>query len=177
MNKFAWILVVLLLVGCREAENMMDIEAEAVLQATIPQEVVQQYGFLQLDSKFVDLDMTIEEDGSVTVRLTSQEVQQVNQHVQALFTQYEQAVTADKNRLVTNIKYDEFYKNIEFFVADEKVLDDESFALAEELLLKNALAYQLIHQEQLVVVIQYYDEQEQRILSKKTIPLQVSADN
>lgn len=150
----------------------MDIEADAYLEVTIPSDVAEQYGTLQLEKKLQHIERVNNSDGSVTVLLKMQEVEQLEQDIEALFTQYEQAIAREVSNKITAVSYDAHYKNIHFYVEDEGVIHEEDFSLTEEMLMKQALTYQLIHGETLGVAVLYYDEVGAQVLSKKTIPMQ-----
>lgn len=177
MRKWGLLLVLLIVVACNDEQMAMDTKADAQLQATIPANVVEQYGLLQIEKKFNHLDSVKHANGSVTFLLDLQEVAQFKEEVNTLFAQYDQAISKDGDSLVTEISYDELYHNIHFYVANESVIYDENFVLVEELLVKHALAYQLIHEEPLSVAVLYYDKSGEHVLSKKTIPIQVSHQN
>lgn len=172
MRRWGLLVVLLVLSACSEARTLIGIEADAYVEVTIPTEVAEQYGMLQLEKKLGHLDHTKNNDGSVTFSLNPQEVEQLEQSVKALFAQYEQAIAQEASEQVRAISYDAPYKNIHFYIEDEAVIHDENFLLTEELLVKQALTYQLIHGENLGVAVLYYDKVGAHILSKKTIPIQ-----
>lgn len=177
MRKWGLLAVLLIVVACSDEQTAMDTKADAQLQVTIPANVVEQYGLLQIEKKFNQVDSAKHANGSVTFLLDVQEVAQFKEAVNALFVQYEQAISKDGDSLVTEISYDELYRNIHFYVESETVIHDENFVLVEELLVKHALAYQLIHEEPLRVAVLYSDESGEHVFTKKTIPIQVSQQN
>lgn len=177
MRKWGLLVVLLLLSGCTVQQVGMDIEADAQIEAVIPAEVVAEYGMLQLEKKFQHLETEENDNGSVTVMLNEQEVEQIEQEVEALFTQYKQGIALYSTNQVTAISYDTSYQNIHFYVVDESVIYDENFLLTEEILMKHALAYQLIHGEKIGVAVLYYDKEGEHVLSKKKVPIQVSISN
>lgn len=170
-------MLIFLLVGCQDEKTLMGIEADVRLQVTIPLEIVQQYGMLQLDKDIPDLDRMLNADGSITLMLNEEEVNYIVRDVEELFNQYEQAVKKEPVGQITDISYDDFYENIQFFVTNKQFIYTENFMLAEEMLIKHALAYQLIHQKKLGIFVQYSDRQGKQIFSKKAVPLHVSAQN
>lgn len=165
------LIALFVLSGCDGGTALMDIEADAQMEVTIPEGVIAQYGMFQLEKKFQHLSQVENNDGSVTVVLNAQQVEQVEREVSELFLQYKQAVIQGPTNQVMNISYDPRYETIQFYVADASVIHEENFLLAEELLMKHALLYQLIHGEQLGINIFYYDDESKEFISEKMIPI------
>lgn len=172
----AWMILATLgfLAGCTQ-QTTMDTKSAAQLQATIPANIVEQYGLLQLEREVNDVERIEHQNGAVSLLLEPQQTAQLKQKAQELFAQYEQAIAQKSNQQITDITYDAAYKTIHFTVKNEAVIYDEEFVLAEEVLVKQALAYQLIQGEPLGVTLYYYEDAGERVLSKKTVPLQLSA--
>ena len=156
---FSFFILVHILSGCDASEvtkqNLLDEVQSPLVDITIPNEIVQQYGTLNMESKVDGLERIEQADGSITVTMEQQSAEEIAATAVKLFSDYTIAIQENHSSIV-DVAFTNHYSEWLFTVTNEDALQEEGFMLAEELLMKNAFAYQLIHEYIPVVKIQYY---------------------
>ena len=79
-----------------------------------------------------------------------------------------ESVQANKSDSISNVTMTNNYSKWEIKLVDETILQQEGFELAEELLIKNILAYQLVNRELPELKIRYLS-QDEKVLDEKGI--------
>ncbi|MEK4230050.1 hypothetical protein [Solibacillus sp. FSL H8-0538] len=142
-----------------------------VIEIEIPSEVADHYGALNLELKAGDFEKVDNTDGSITIIMQQQSAEEISQHAVAMFNEFEKAVS-DENAeaIVTNVQFNNHFSEFIFNVRSKEMLYDENFVLTEEILLKNALAYQIVNKMEPTVKIQYFDTANNEFIAEKIVP-------
>lgn len=137
--------VVMLLVGCTgnlEQQIARDTQSPTI-QVSIPSDIAQQYGSFNIEIKAQEIQKLIHSDGEVSLKMQEQQLTELAQQCEQFFAQFADAAKDNGDRGIIAIEFDEQYANWAITVANKDFLNKESFELAQEMLIKNILTYQL----------------------------------
>lgn len=160
--------VLLLLSGCIEQQLNEDNLGESKIAIEIPSEIVQHFGSLNIEQKVEDVKKTIHSDGLITITLKEAQFNQISQVTEEQLRQYLEMTTAKESNGIHNIEMNKDYSEWAIIVANKSIIGTEGFELAEELLIKNALTYQLVNRQLPEVKIRYFTDSN-KLLNEKVI--------
>lgn len=149
--------VVLLLVGCAEniEQQAASDKQSPAIQVNIPSDIAQQYGSFNIEYKTQDIQKSIHSDGKVSLIMQEQQLAELAQQCEQFFAQFADAANENGDSGIVAIEFDEQYANWAITVANTDFLNKESFMLAQEMLIKNILTYQLAKETTAKLKIQY----------------------
>lgn len=139
------LVLVLLLVGCDEnLEQQVATDYESpTIQVNIPSDIAQQYGSLNIEYKADKIEKLIHSNGEVSLTMQDHQLTELREQCEAFFMELAKVTEQDGNSGIMNVEFDEQFANWVITVANKDFLNKESFELAQELLIKNILTYQL----------------------------------
>lgn len=171
------ILLVVVMMGCTSEETKLEVgaqtenETSSILEVLIPSDIVQYYGMLNIESKVGDFEKVENSDGSVTVFMQQQNADEMQQEIVKMFNEFEAVISGENEKsVIKKLTYNDQFSELIIQVSNREVLQEEDFLLTEELLMKNALVYQIVNKIKPTLKIQYFDTDSNQFLGQKTVP-------
>ena len=177
MGKVMLILSLLLfLTSCsneQQAVNgvLYNLEQDELAEAIIPTEIVELYGTLNMESKVPTFQSEDQSNGAVKVLLDKQDIEAISQSALKMLNEFAKAI-ASKNghAFITDVTFEDSFSQMKFFVTDSMALQEENFLLTEEMLVKSALAYQIVNDFDTNIIIHYIDPNTDALIAEKMVP-------
>lgn len=170
VKYFIVICTMFLLCGCAQ-QTTQEVQGEhelATIEINIPSEITQRYGSLNIDYIAKNIQKSIQPNGAVSLVLNEQQLAQLSNKTEDFLEKYMESVQTNKSDSISNVTMTNNYSKWEIKLVDETILQQEGFELAEELLIKNILAYQLVNRELPELKIRYLS-QDEKVLDEKVI--------
>lgn len=151
--------VLFILYGCTEKKEEPKVESNtSTVEINIPTEVAKHYGSLNIEYKTSNIHKTIQPDGAVSLEMNDRQLTEISQQTEQFLEQYKKTSEKSTEDGIAQIHTDETYSNWEIVLSDNSILRKEAFDLAQEHLIKNILAYQLVHRHNPELNIQYVSD-------------------
>ena len=179
MRWMKWMLVVallMLLTGCSDKQQAVNgvlnnIEQGGQVETIIPAEIVNLYGTLNMEAKVATFQSEDQSNGAVTVLLDKQDIEAISQSALKMLNEFAKAIASENGHaFITDVSFKDSYSQMKFFVTNTDVLQEENFLLTEEMLVKSALAYQIVNDIDPNVIIRYIDPNTDALIAEKKVP-------
>lgn len=164
-------IVITILSGCWQQPMEQEVLSESqteIVKVQIPTEIAQQFGSLNIEQKVKNVNKVVHASGAITIELGQEQLKQISNETEQLFLNYLEHFTEKKSNGFQEVTMNNDFSEWYFVISNENILATEGFELAEELLVKNALTYQLVNRQIPTVIVRYYSD-EKKLLDEKMI--------
>lgn len=154
-----WIIigVVLLLVGCTKnlESQVANDHKSPTIQVNIPTDIAQQYGSLNIEYKTDDIQKSIHSNGEVSLEMQEEQLNELKEQSKEFFLQFANTTEQYGENGIVKIEFDHQFANWVITLVNKDFFNKESFELAQEILIKNILTYQLASESLVNIKVSY----------------------